>query len=138
MRQFLCGLTVVLAMLLICRLAVSAQTTGAIGGTVVDQNGAVVPNATITVKGTSGQEFTATSSENGTYRIPAVPNGIYTVTVTTSGFKTYIATQVKVDVGQPTTVAAALEIGNVETQHMICRSAEVANFLAARTALSIV
>ncbi len=66
-------------MLFIGQFAIEAQTTGSIAGTVVDQNGAVVPNATVTVTGESGQEFTVTTSDNGTYRIPAVANGIYTV-----------------------------------------------------------
>src|SRR5688500_8651593 len=92
---------------------VSAQTTGAINGTVMDQNGAVVPGANITVKGQSGQEFTTTSSGNGTYRIPAVPNGIYTVSISANGFKSALVSEVKVDVGTPATVNATLEIGDV-------------------------
>ncbi len=79
MKKILGKLTVILAMLFIGQFAIEAQTTGSIAGTVVDQNGAVVPNATVTVTGESGQEFTVTTSDNGTYRIPAVANGIYTV-----------------------------------------------------------
>ena len=94
------------------QMAIQAQTTGSISGTVVDQTGAVVPNATVTVKGESGQKFTAVTSENGTYRIPAVASGLYTVTVTTTtGFKTAVVSNVKVDVGTPTTVDATLEVG---------------------------
>jgi hypothetical protein len=125
MKQILSKLTVTLAMIFFAQLYASAQTTGSIAGTIVDQNGAVVPNATVTVKGESGQEFTSTTSENGTYRIPAVPNGVYIVTVTTNGFKTYIATQVKVDVGLPTTVDAGLEVGTVEQTVEVTNGGEV-------------
>jgi hypothetical protein len=115
----------VLAILITSQLAVLAQTTGSIAGTVIDQNGAVVPNATVNVKGEGGQEFTVTTSDNGTYRIPAVANGLYTVTISSTGFKTSVTTNVKVDVGSPTTVDTALEIGNVGETVEITSGGEV-------------
>ena len=111
MRKFINTL-LVMVLVAFGQLAIQAQTTGSISGTVVDQTGAVVPNATVVVKGESGQEYTVTTADNGTYRIPAVSNGLYTVTVTTTtGFKTFVSSNVKVDVGLPTTVDAALEVG---------------------------
>lgn len=107
-------------------LSVKAQTTGSIAGTVVDQNGAVVPNATVNVKGEGGQEFTVSTTENGTYRIPAVQNGLYTLTITTTaGFKKFVVTNVKVDVGLPTTVDAALEVGAQEQVVEVTSGGEV-------------
>ena len=91
---------------------VSAQTTGAINGTVLDQNGAVVPGANISVKGQGGQAFQTTSSGNGTFSIPSVASGLYEVTITASGFQTYISKEVKVDVGLPTSVTVNLVVGN--------------------------
>jgi len=107
-------LATVLAVVFFCQLPLEAQTTtGAIGGTVIDANGAAVPNAAVTIRGEGGQEFTATTAENGTFRVPAVASGIYTVTVTATNFKTAIVENVKVDVGLPTSVDATLEPGNV-------------------------
>jgi hypothetical protein len=80
---------------------------------VVDPNSAVVPNATVSVRGQSGQEFTANTGSNGIYTIPAVASGFYTVTISAPGFKTSVTTNVKVDVGLPTTVDSRLEIGDV-------------------------
>lgn len=102
-----------------------AQTTGSIAGAVADQNGAAVPNATVTIRGQGGQEFTATTSENGIYKVPAVANGIYTVTFTAPGFKTFVAREVKVDVGLPSTVNATLEVGAVEQTVEVLGGAEV-------------
>jgi hypothetical protein len=114
MRKF-ASLLIVLVLTACGYMSVQAQTTGSIAGTVVDQNGAVIPNAIITVKGESGQEFTVTTADNGTYKIPAVANGIYMVTVRAgAGFKTFVVSNVKVDVGLPTTVDAALEVGGQE------------------------
>ncbi len=104
---------------------IQAQTTGSISGTVIDSNSAVVPNATVTIKNESGQEFTATTSDNGTYRVPAVPAGLYTVTVNLSGFKKAVTSNVKVDVGLPTTVNTTLEVGAVEQTVEITSGGEV-------------
>ena len=104
---------------------VSAQTSGAINGTVVDQNGAVVPGATITVKGQSGQEYKTTSTGNGTFSIPSVASGVYDVTITAGGFQTYISKDVKVDVGLPTSVSAALTVGKPEETVVVTTGGDV-------------
>src|SRR5215207_9029516 len=90
-----------------------AQVLGAIAGTVKDAAGAVVPGATVTVKGEAGQEFTATTNDDGTYRIPAVAAGFYTATITAPNFKTLSVQNIKVDVGTPATVDGTLEAGAI-------------------------
>lgn len=105
--------------------AASAQTTGAIAGTVSDANGAAVPGAAVTVKGQSGQEFNAITGDNGTFNIPAVASGTYTVTVTASGFKTSIVNNVKVDVGLPTTANATLEAGKIDETVVVTGGGEI-------------
>jgi hypothetical protein len=114
-----------LTILLFVQWTAQAQTKGAIAGVVTDTNGAVVPNATVKVGGEAGQEYTAVSGENGTYRIPGVGNGLYTVTVTAPGFKTSVTTNVKVDVGLPTTVDTSLEVGDVQQIVEVTSGAEV-------------
>src|SRR5436190_4530431 len=104
---------------------VLAQTTGSISGKVEDVNGALVPNAKIVVRGPGGQEYTAVTTDSGTYRIPAVGNGIYTVTITANGFKSAVVNEVKVDVGTPATVNAKLEIGDVSQVVEVVGGAEV-------------
>ena len=110
MKKYFTGLMLVLAF---AGAVIAQSSAGAIAGTVTDQNGAVVPNATIKAKGADGRELVATTSSNGTFRIPAVANGIYVVSVTSDGFKTAVVSNVKVDVGLPTTVDAKLEVGEV-------------------------
>jgi hypothetical protein len=103
-------------------------TTGAIARTVVDQTGAIMPNATATLKGESGQEFNDNTSDNGTYNIPAVAAGFCTVTVTSTNFKTTIVQNVKVDVGVPATVDATLETGGIEETVVVTSGADEKNF----------
>lgn len=112
MRKFTKFLIVGLA-LLMTQIAIHAQSTGSIAGSVTDPNGAVVPGATVKVKGSAGQEFSAVTNDNGGYRIPSVANGTYSVTITATGFKTLTFSSVKVDIGTPVTVDGKLEIGSV-------------------------
>ncbi len=105
--------------------SVFAQTTGSISGTVTDSNGAVIPNANVEIKGEGGQKFTANTTESGTYKIPAVGNGFYTVTITAKGFKKVVTSNVKVDVGVPTTVNSTLEVGGVDQVVEVTTGADV-------------
>ncbi len=104
---------------------VAFAQTGSIGGTVADANGAVVPGATITVRGQAGQTYNAVSGSNGTYTVPAVASGTYTVTVVGSGFKTLVVENVKVDVGTPTRVDGVLQTGGVEETVVVTTGGEV-------------
>ena len=70
--------------------AIRAQvTSGTIFGTVQDPTGAMIPNATITASERSkGITRTGTSSSTGTFSLPNLPPGTYTVdkTHTVVGF----------------------------------------------------
>lgn len=137
MRKFT-KIAIAMCAVFIAQLAIQAQTTGSISGTVTDPNGAVVAGATVKVKGEGGQEFTAVTSGNGTFRVPSVQNGIYVVSVTASGFKTANITNVKVDVGTPVTVDAKLEIGSVGEVVEIASGAEILQTQTATVGSSVV
>lgn len=125
MKQFLGKLTVTLAIVFAAQVSVSAQTTGSIAGTVVDANGAVVPNAAVLILGEGGQQFDVTTSENGTFRVPAVASGVYTVTITAANFKKSIVENVKVDVGLPTTIDVALLVGEISETIVVTSGGEI-------------
>ena len=123
--------------LLLGQFAVQAQTTGSISGTVVDQTGAVVPGATVTVKGEQGREFTDSTNESGIFSIPAVASGLYTVTISAANFKTVVVRNVKVDVATPATVNAALEAGKIEETVVITSGGEVLQTETAKVGTTI-
>ena len=103
-----------LAVVALCGAMAFAQTTGALSGTVTDQTGAVVSGATIVVvNNDTGVEHTVQSSDGGTFTVPALPAGTYTVTITASSFKKSIVQDVKVNVGTPSSISVALEVGSV-------------------------
>jgi hypothetical protein len=130
MKKKIISLTI-LMMTVLLTLCIQAQTAGSIAGTVVDQNGEVVPNATVIARGQGGQEFTVSTGERGIYNIPAVPSGFYTVTISANGFKTSVTKNVKVDIGLPTTADIKLEVGDVRETVEVTGGGEV---LQAQTA----
>src|SRR5438067_3617915 len=111
--------------LLLAQIAIQAQTTGSIAGSVTDPNGEVVPGAAVKIKGGSGQVFSVATNNDGSFRVPAVPNGLYTVSVSSRGFKTTSVSNVKVDVGTPITVDVRLEVGGVGEVVTVASGGEV-------------
>jgi hypothetical protein len=65
--------------------------------------------------GTGLERYTETSAD-GSYTLPELPIGTYTVTVTQAGFQKFVATGVNVDVASERRVDAAMKAGQVDTQ----------------------
>jgi Carboxypeptidase regulatory-like domain/TonB dependent receptor len=103
------------SLLLLASSSLLAQTfRGTILGTVTDPQGAVVSAAKVTVKNVNtGLERTTTTSPDGSYAVPELPIGTYTVTVNQSGFQTSVTSGVAVDVAGERRVDVALKPGQV-------------------------
>src|SRR5579862_3991325 len=88
-------------------------TTAAIHGNVTDPEGAVVPNAGITVLNTSnGIVLTAKSDGSGYYKIAQLQTGgPYTISVTSQGFAKFSATGIHLNVNDDREVNAKLSVG---------------------------
>jgi carboxypeptidase family protein/TonB-dependent receptor-like protein len=95
-----------------------AQTfRGTILGTVTDPSGQVVLGATVKVRNVgTGLERTTTTSADGSYSVSELPIGTYNVTVTQTGFQTFVATGVPVNVATERRIDAVLKIGQVATK----------------------
>jgi hypothetical protein len=105
---FLCSITVV-------SLAQQAAT-GTITGRVADQNGAVIPNAEVSVKqNATGIVRQTVTNGDGAFAATNLSPGLYELKVSVRGFKTRIQTNVALEVGQTLTLDAAMEIGVQET-----------------------
>jgi outer membrane receptor protein involved in Fe transport len=88
---------------------------GTIVGTLTDQAGANVPNATITLSNdATGFRRTAVSSDSGQYVAYSIPTGIYTLTVAQPGFETLVRTGVEVTAAATLTVDLKLLLGDVK------------------------
>jgi hypothetical protein len=108
----------VLALLALMTTQLLAQTfRGTILGTVTDPSGAVVAGARVVVHNNgTGLERTIVTSADGSYSVPELPIGTYDVTVTQSGFQTFVTKAVAVDVAAERRVDAALKTGEVSTR----------------------
>jgi len=104
-----------LALLLLWAAAVSAQSAfGRLTGTVFDNTGAVVPGVTVALQNTlTGQMQTTTTGEAGAFLFPQVQPGVYTVTLTLTGFRPATFTGVDVNVGVERSLTARLEVGSL-------------------------
>src|SRR5438093_211676 len=115
MRNGLRTFYFVFLILAVCGVTAFGQggNLGSLSGAVVDPKGAVVAGATVVVKSTAtNQEYTTQTSGEGTFRVPSLPSGLYTATITATGFKQAIVTEIKVDVGTPSNVNVELEVGS--------------------------
>jgi hypothetical protein len=73
-------------------------------GVITDSSGAVVPNATVTIRSVeSGETRTVTTNAQGQYRFPLMSPGDYVVTAASKGLKSNI-TKISLLVGQEQTV----------------------------------
>jgi len=91
--------------------AQSTVAAGSIQGTVTDPNGAVVPNAAITITNkATGQASKTTSSATGTFASGALTPGDYQVRIEGKGFQTQVI-NVTVQVGVITAANAKLVLG---------------------------
>ena len=87
---------------------------GSIIGTVTDPQGAVVAGAKVTVHNVdTGLERTTQTSADGSYSLPELPIGTYTVTVTQSGFQTAVTSNVAVNVAAERRVDVVFRTGQV-------------------------
>src|SRR5436190_20479013 len=101
-----------LVLFVIAGVGLFAQTSS-LSGTVIDPSGALIPGADVIVKSANtGAIFRTVSSADGTFTVPALGTGDYSVTVTAKGFKQAQVQGVKLDVGVPTTVQVTLEVGS--------------------------
>jgi hypothetical protein len=91
-----------------------ATASTSLSGTVVDKNSAVINGATVTVTNkANGQERSATTNEDGQYKIDLLPAGRYDIKITASGFADGAAENVELLVGQTNTVNVTMSPAGV-------------------------
>lgn len=112
MRQEYQSALRVLAAFLFGSTAALAQTNeGALVGNIVDDSGAVVAGAKISVTNVATGGRHETVSSEGGYRLPSLPVGLYDLTVQREGFAGVTQTGVSVQVSSTTSVNITLHVG---------------------------
>jgi hypothetical protein len=94
---------------LVCMIIFSQSTTGAVHGIVRDEQKAVIPGVTITVRSLdTNASRTTISDAEGRYRIPTLPIGIYEISAELAGFARYLRSGVTIAVNQIAVVDAVM------------------------------
>src|SRR3954449_1895750 len=88
-----------------------------IKGQVIDQSRAAVPGATVTVLNQETSETaSAISNAEGTYTIPFLRPGLYTLSVDLTGFQKYVRKDMRLEVGQSALVNVQLSVAGLSEQ----------------------
>jgi hypothetical protein len=111
----ICVTAVISAALLFQAASLAQSFRGILAGTVSDTNGAVVPDADVTVTNMdTGIARTVHTNAQGDFTAPELPIGRYRVKVDHAGFNTFLTENVNVTVAAQSTVNVKLQAGNVQ------------------------
>src|ERR1700724_1781412 len=107
--------------------AFAQSTTGSLRGQVLDSSQAAVPLAEVAVTNQqTGVVTNVTTTSAGTYNLPSIIPGLYTVAVKAQGFKSTTKRDVPVVANQENVADITLEIGSVaETIEVVAGSVEI-------------
>ncbi|MBE7515628.1 MAG: TonB-dependent receptor [Chloracidobacterium sp.] len=108
--------------------AQSQALNGQIEGTITDNSGGAVPNATVVIKNTqTGTTRTVTTDNSGVYRAPLLPLGTYQVTVEAPNYKRLVREGITLTTGQTASVNGVLEVGDVSATVTVNADAPIAD-----------
>ena len=94
--------------------SVAFAQTASVTGRVTDPTGAVVPQARVTVAAEgSGLSTSIQTNDQGYYNFPSLLPGVYTLTVTKTGFKPVRETKLQLGVQQVARLDLVLDVGAV-------------------------
>jgi hypothetical protein len=117
---------------------IAQESTGRILGTVTDDSGAVIPEAKISVAGPNlPRGLESTSDGNGDFTVFNVPVGVYSVTVTKTGFNTVRQENVNVTLGSQVNFNPKMTVGQVSQVVEVQDSAISLDTTSARTSTNI-
>src|SRR5437870_9906994 len=111
----LCVVSFTLASFIVSQVA-WAQTTAGLTGVVRDASGGVLPGVTVEAASPALIEKvrTATTDEQGQYKVIDLRPGRYVITFTLTGFATVVREGIDLPAGFTATVNAELRVGAVE------------------------
>jgi len=115
-----------------------AQIAGAtLSGTVTDQSGGVVPQATISIKNiATGVTRTSTTGAAGFYSVPNLLPGAYEVQAAAQGFSTEVQNGITLTVGEQKVLDFALRVG--QASQTVVVTTEAPNVELASSTISAV
>src|SRR3981189_1180202 len=118
-------LLVALVLIVVIPHSASAQATATPNGVVRDSSGAVIPQATVTLRNTdTSTERESLTNDSGLYVFVSVPPGEYVLKVTKEGFTTATQAGLHILVNQASTQDFTLRVGSTQESVTVEASAE--------------
>src|SRR3954447_6776617 len=113
--MFLRSAALCLCAFLLPALAPAQEFRGTLSGRVIDPQQAAVPQAKILAsENDTGAKFQTVSGADGTYVLPFLPPGPYTISAEAAGFKKYVNRNVRVTTNKREQIDIALEVGTID------------------------
>lgn len=98
-------------------------TSGTIGGTITDEQGAVIPGAVVEAKNIDTNfTRTFTTDEDGRFTLLSIPPGRYVVSVTKTGFAKHNQENVEITVGRQLSLNISLKVSGVSGEVTVTTS----------------
>jgi len=114
----LCAVVLLLLVVTAPFLAGQAAGNASLQGNIVDQTGAVIPDAAITLtNAATAITRTAVSDTKGQYSFPNTAVGTYNLSVTKAGFQTYTQTGIVLEVGSAISINVPMTVGS-QSEHV--------------------
>ena len=122
------SLLVLIACFACLSIPVLAQTTGSLSGQVKDEKGAILPNATVTLRNVgTNQSRTSQTDDDGRYRFSNVPVGEYEISVEAGGFARLVQTGVSLLLNQDAVVDVSMQLKGVQEVVTVVENASLLN-----------
>lgn len=132
-RFFIAGLLLVS----LTTLMLAQSSNGRLIGTVSSGDG-VLPGAEVEIRdNATGKIVNVITSGEGTFSVPAIDVGTYTVTVKAAGFKVSTVENVKIDIGREYSLDVKLEIGSVQETVTVTGGSDIVNSSSAEISTTV-
>src|SRR5271155_3695855 len=116
MRQAIRYLFLAVSLCFVSSVAYAQFDVGSLVGTIRDQSGAAVPNASITVTNTATNiESSAASNNNGDYEVPSLHVGVYTISAKATNYAEAVAQNIAISVGSRQRIDLELKVGGTQS-----------------------
>src|SRR5437867_10031442 len=134
-----CAIVAVAACLMAAPVRAQNVTTGTLSGVVADQQGAVLPGASvIATHEPTGTKYETVTGADGRYQIPnARVGGPYTVTASLSGFKDKAESNVDVTLGEDRATDFKLQLATLTESVTVTAMSSVLDRSRAGTAANV-
>src|SRR5262249_19475295 len=108
-------MSIVLTLLLVARLSHAQVLTGTLFGTINDESGAVLPEASVRLRSLAliGGQVSTVSNEKGQFRFVSLPAGEYTLEVEQAGFAVYHEDHIPINVQGTFERTVLLKVGGI-------------------------